>query len=73
MRAKVQHALLDGKVSEVERSELESLARELGYSKDALDRLIEIQDTYREGVTKCPHCGHTLEQDARKSGDQTEL
>jgi voltage-gated potassium channel len=73
MRAKVQHALQDGKVSEIERSELESLARELGYSTDALDRLIEIQDTYREGVTECPHCGHTLDQDARKSGDQTEL
>ena len=70
MRAKVLHALHDGYVSQSERYELDKLAGELGFSQDALDRLIDLQQTYRQGITECPHCGHTIDPDAKKSDDQ---
>ena len=60
-------ALRDGHVSRSERDELDRLARELGFSKDALDRLIELQQTYRQGSDKCPHCGRTIGADVQKS------
>lgn len=69
MRAKVLHALHDGDLGPSQRHELDKLARELGFSQDALDRLIELQQIYRQDITKCPHCGHTIGLDAKKSGD----
>jgi voltage-gated potassium channel len=66
MRAKVLHALEDGHVSQIEQYELEKLARELGFSKEALDRLIELQQSYLKGVHKCPHCGHTISPDTTR-------
>jgi len=63
MRAHVLHALQDGVVDDNEQLELEIIADELGLSIDALNNLINNQKFSHNILTKCPHCGNTIDKD----------
>lgn len=64
----VQRFLRDGVLDEDERWQLEELRKELGLdSEEALEQLHRvIQQAKHNSLTKCPHCGEHLIEDASK-------
>lgn len=60
VEARLDHAIRDGRLDGDERSELERLSRELGVSRDALDRMLRVRLAQGAPAGRCPHCGKSL-------------
>lgn len=60
LRNRVRDALSDGELDVREKRELESLKRQLGFTADELQHIVEMQQASNARYSYCPHCGESL-------------
>lgn len=61
LAARLDLALLDGRLNEPEFEELSRLSQELGVPQDTLDRMLQAKSLRHVLVPKCPHCGKSID------------
>jgi len=61
LAARLDLAMLDGSVNPQELEELTRLSKELGISRETLDRMLHTEAVKHLLVPTCPHCGKKIE------------
>ncbi|MBT8443270.1 MAG: potassium channel family protein [Gammaproteobacteria bacterium] len=60
LRSRVMDAMQDGNLDLSEKHELELLKRQLGFSAEELQHIVEMQKASHSRYKYCPHCGESL-------------
>lgn len=60
LRNRVQDALRDGDMDIGEQADLERLKRQLGFTAEELQHIVEMQKSSNARYKYCPHCGESL-------------
>ncbi|MFW2403223.1 MAG: potassium channel family protein [Gammaproteobacteria bacterium] len=60
LRSRVMDAMKDGNLDLSEKHELEQLKRQLGFSAEELQHIVEMQKASHSRFKYCPHCGESL-------------
>jgi voltage-gated potassium channel len=61
LAARLDLAMMDGSVNATELEELTRLSKELGISRETLDRMLHTEAVRHLVVPTCPHCGKKIE------------
>ena len=61
LAAQLDLAMMDGSVNKAELEKLARLSRELGISRETLDRMLHTESLRSLVVPVCPHCGKKIE------------
>jgi len=61
LAARLDLAMMDGSVNDQELEELMGLSRDLGISRETLDRMLKTEAVRHLVVPTCPHCGKKIE------------
>jgi len=62
LRSRVMDAMRDGNLDIHEKHELELLKRQLGFSEEELQHIVEMQKASHSRYKYCPHCGESLNE-----------